>query len=229
MRYGLKRKQVRREDGVIADGVCGIIIVTLGFVFGILLLLNTAAAIFYKNKLNHVVSQVAAEVGSQISYNMAFDATLTQSRLERQAVQMVNAKLALFGLPRASNVKLRIVAPSVLGRQGSEDEQVVVIAKLDQLPLFGDNKFLAPISIEESAAYVVPNEQPPALITLKIGGTPVTLPAYGRFVNGFSNGDLPGIAAPPGTAVFRNFHRNYAQFNIAAQSGSFSETVITLR
>jgi hypothetical protein len=212
-----KRKLRNAQGSGIVEGVAGLSVLILTIVAGSLLILNVGIAAYYKSKVGSVANQAAARAASIVSWSMSYKPDQTAGQLQSDVTKIVNSLLVNSGLPKAKSVQTEFTKEG-LGQTAFKNELVKVTVVVDRLPLFGGGDlFPKALSVQDTAMAVLPNDQPPALVTLSIAGNPrsaITIPSYGKFRDGFSNGSANPAAAPVGTAVFMNFRKSYAQFSM---------------
>jgi hypothetical protein len=216
-----------RTGSNIVEGTVAIMVTMLGIIMAILLVANFAATVFYKQKIGFITTQAARMAVEEYgggAWNWSFNRRLTNGRLERKVESRVNDMLAAVGLPRAQAIEVR-----------PEVEGVAVRVTVRGLSLVGNGSILpAHVDFDETAFVSFEDNQPPALCTFVVDdGTglqkQVVVPSYGKFISPFSNGNTTDLSkAPQGTAVFRNFQRQYAQFSVDLGAGSsVCETLVT--
>lgn len=225
MHFSKIKRGGRRQNGSgIVEGVMGVVLIAAVTVGGTALLINSAVAGYYKEKLGFIANQAAKFAADSASWNGSFKPSARTDSLNAGTRDVVNEMLSTVGLPEAREVSVTI-----------ENQQVVVEIAVEGFALpSGGGIFPAAISLQDRGVAVLNDTLPPALLTVSLEGRPdtmVTIPAYGRFIPGFSNGAFGQSQfsqAPPGTALFNNRPAgSYSQFNLNAAPGSFSQTLAT--
>ncbi len=207
--------------------MAGLIFATLVFVGCILLVINIGASAYYKEKLGFITTQAAQQAVAEYSggsWNWSHNRRINKNAVRNAVTLKVNGMLSAVGLPPAKRL---LITPDTDG--------VAVTIEIDGLSLVGKGTLLpAQVSLSDTAYGTFEDDQPPALLTFGViqesDGSlqQYTVPCYGKFVAPWSNGhtnDLNG--APLGTAAFRNFERQYGQWNITMNNGTASETLVT--
>jgi hypothetical protein len=205
----LARRFVRHSrncrGAAIVQSSCLLTVVAGGTVLGTLLMANLGLAVYYQDKLTFVAQQAAKYAGREKQWSNSNIVRATDARVTATTAPVVQKLLRTMGLPEASNITVTT----------TQKRFVTVSMDVFGLSLAGGPGLPTFLNLRQSATYDMTDDQPPGLVTLTAKeGQMVVLPTYGKFIDGFSNGGRNPQGAPAGTAVFKNFNRQYTQFNM---------------
>jgi hypothetical protein len=213
-RSGTKHTERNQKGAALILGALGMMLLAGLAVAGTLFLADFGQSGYYREKLSFICHMVALQAVKTASPFQARNNNASQMRLQVEATDLVNTLLREEGMPQAQDVRVQL-----------EQDAVSVSFKVDGLALIGYGGLPTRINMIVSDRVLMADLQPPAVMSMNIGNLTLLLPAYGKFVAPFSNGHTSNIAAAPGgVAIFRNYERQYAQFN-QTFAGNYSETL----
>lgn len=212
-RSSLQARRRQATGSVIAEGVMGIFLVSVGIIAGTALIADATLCMFYKNKVSYAAN-IAAMRWARVRTGWA-DSRLPEDAVDNekaQIISMVSDRLKTLGMPAAKNITL---TETRLPRRGVNTVSVAVT--VDNLSLIGlGNIVPSQLSLTEKATAILPNKQPPSdsrqVVRIKDGENFAgEIAGYGVYVAGQTDPSKgPTNGAHGGTANFRRFRLPYS-------------------
>jgi hypothetical protein len=169
--FGTRARDPRGAS--IVEGAVGLVIIVFVSIGGLLLLTSIATSCYYKHKLGCVNDRAAEYLAALVFFDGAENPNFTGPSLQLRAKQLVDRLLFDYGMPASTSVTASIST--------SPSRQLLTVESRVAAPLLkGSSVFPASVSIVDTAVVPVPLSQPPAVVTLSLGGNTMKMPAYGK-------------------------------------------------
>lgn len=177
---GKASTKYRSTSGVaLVEGTAAVAYLTLIAVFALSLLVNTAMAVYYKQKLGFVTNQASQFAASLRVWNHVYNLSMPQVRTH--TTRAVNDMLRKMGMPAASRVT--VVQEGRTIRTTVEVRGIAMPSRQTFLPAF--------IALSDSAVADIGHNQPPCFLVIRQDNhreTQIAVPSFGIT----PGGSIPG-------------------------------------
>lgn len=180
------QKTFRSKRGqALIEGAASLMLITIVIVSGVLLIIGSGLAVYYKSKLALAAAAGAQYAGQGAYFLGARRNDYSDDQLQADVTNAVNAVLTGEGLPaaRAGNVVARSTTRNgIAGMEVRVEEGGLEIISGGLLP--------ATITLSESAFYPYANDKPTAILEMSVGGTSVRPEGQGLFLPMYGGGAI---------------------------------------
>ncbi|MBY0359343.1 MAG: hypothetical protein K2W82_15180 [Candidatus Obscuribacterales bacterium] len=163
----IKNRRSRSKRGqALVEGAASAVVLSLIIVGGVLLVIGSGLAVYYKSKLA-LAAAAGAQYGAQGQYFLgARRSDYMNDQLQADVTSAVNAVLTGEGLPAARGGNIRASSVTRNGVAGME-----VMVQESGLEIISGGFLPTTINLTETAFYPYSNDKPTALLEMSIGGT----------------------------------------------------------
>lgn len=174
----------RNKNGqAIIEGTVALVLITAAVVAGTLLIIGSGLAVYYKAKISYAAG-VGAKHGAQGKRWLgATRPNYSNSKLNTEVTNAVNACLMGMGLPAAKAGHITATETTINNIQGLQ-----VTVQEDGLGIISGGLLPSTISLSETAFYAYDNDRPLGVLGLTLGATGA--------VPGYPNGIGQGLYIP---------------------------------
>lgn len=173
------------------EAICGLLLISVVLVGGVLLLFDAAIMISYANKVSYAAQAGAMYVTDTTEWLGATRPSFTRAVTEARVKHVVNHHLTTMGLPSTDDI-------SITTETRGKHKYSVVRIGLDKLPLFTTSWFPRKAAVSETAVSEYQNAAPTAVLgmTYLADGHGIFLPSYGAGNNTSGPKSYPKTPAP---------------------------------